>query len=235
MKNKLKILIVEDEKDCREMLEELLTSSGFIVEAAKDGTEGIIRLEKEEYDLVITDLMMPQVNGIDVLRTAKKINPHAQVIIVTGFASLETALQAIKEGAYDYIMKPFKLEEVVKAVNNASEKVLLLLENADLIENLKKRHKELQELRKTKVRLYREIDVIDEKMEEGQKKIDTGLVTLKTIYGGLLPHHYTLSSNDNKEKMLDELSKLGKLKDEGILSEEEFKIYKEKLLSKILN
>ncbi len=117
-----KILIVEDEKSMNEVLRILLESEGFDVTSAFDGSEGIECLEKDIYDLVITDIRMPGVDGFEVLKKAKELSPDTVVIMITAFGTNESVLEAMKLGAYDYIHKPFQVDEIRIIVNKALEK-----------------------------------------------------------------------------------------------------------------
>jgi DNA-binding NtrC family response regulator len=94
---------------------------------------------------------MPGANGIEVMRKAKEANPDVQVIIITGYASLETAIEAIKEGAYDYITRPFKLDEMKVVVENACEKIRLMKENQRLIQNLEEVYQRMQNPQKKQI------------------------------------------------------------------------------------
>ncbi|CAG1006615.1 Transcriptional regulatory protein CusR [Methanosarcinales archaeon] len=109
MKN---ILIIEDEKEIREGLVELLEDAGFLVDFAENGRQGVEKIGKKDYDVVVTDLIMPVVGGMEVLREIKRIKPHIHVILITAFATVDNAVEAMKAGASDYITKPFRIDEV---------------------------------------------------------------------------------------------------------------------------
>ncbi|MCJ7593256.1 MAG: sigma-54 dependent transcriptional regulator [Desulfobacterales bacterium] len=113
------ILVVDDERSMREFLEILLTKEGYQVFLAGTGEEACEMLEDRIFDVLITDIKMKDVDGIDVLKKAKTINPDSIVIIISAFATAETAVEAMKEGAYDYIPKPFKVKEFKKIVKDA--------------------------------------------------------------------------------------------------------------------
>jgi len=117
-----KILVVDDDRGMRELLEILLTREGYDVRSASGGREALGLFRKETFDLVITDLKMPQVDGIDLLKTIKETAPETSVIIVTAFASGETALEAMKEGAYDYLEKNFDVNDLAALVRDALRK-----------------------------------------------------------------------------------------------------------------
>jgi len=144
-KNFIRILIAEDERPFRVLLFEELQEENRLVKTAANGLEALELLKKEDFDLLITDLKMPQMGGIELLKEAKKLRPEILVIVITGYASLETAILALKEGAYDYIRKPFSLEELKVSINNACTRILLERENKRLLEDLKKAYQRLKE------------------------------------------------------------------------------------------
>src|SRR5215510_15045683 len=131
-----RILVVDDEKVIRDMLADFLGMEGYIVRTAEDGTSALGELEKGHYDLVISDLKMPRMGGIALLDEIGKTAPDALTVIMTGFGTVETAIDAMKRGAYDYVLKPFKLEEVVHVVQRGLEKQRLSAENLRLKEAL---------------------------------------------------------------------------------------------------
>lgn len=137
MLNGAKVLVVDDELSMREFLEILLTRQGCALTMASDGKDAIERIDTHAFDLIISDLKMPEVTGLDVLHHAKKKQPEAEVILVTAFATAETALKAIREGAYDYLTKPFKVEEILATLERAYEKRSLVRDNLNLRNQLK--------------------------------------------------------------------------------------------------
>ena len=106
-KNEL-IHIIDDEPIIHEVLGDLLTGEGYDVEISSDGKEALEKLASKESDLILLDLLMPGMDGIEVLKRLKKIDPYAVIIIITAYASVESAITAMKMGAFDYIQKPFK-------------------------------------------------------------------------------------------------------------------------------
>jgi len=124
-----KILVVDDERGMREFLTIMLQKEGHDVASASNGKEAVSLIGQQTFDIVITDLKMPQLDGIGVLRTVKESAPETVVIMITAYASAETAVDAMKQGAYDYITKPFKIEEIKLIVRNAIEKRRLSEEN----------------------------------------------------------------------------------------------------------
>jgi DNA-binding NtrC family response regulator len=107
-----RLLIVEDEKILRENLQVMFTEHGYQAEAAPNGGEAIRRLEQEHFDLVITDMKMPEADGLDVVRKARQMDDNTLVVVMTAFGSVESAVNAMRFGAYDYIQKPFDVDEL---------------------------------------------------------------------------------------------------------------------------
>lgn len=124
-----RILIVDDEKSMRELLLIMLKKEGYDATAAENGETALQAIQSEIYDLVITDIRMPSMNGIELLKSVKELSPETVVIVITAYASTETAVDAMKFGAYDYITKPFKNEEIRLIVQKALEKRFLRKEN----------------------------------------------------------------------------------------------------------
>ena len=128
-----KILVVDDDQGMRELLEIMLTEEGYQVNAVGDPRKALVQCRKESYDLIVTDLRMPKMNGIDFLRKVKDISPEMLIILITAYASAETAVTAMKEGAYDYIEKDFSVEELKEVIRNALAKKGVLYEDARFI------------------------------------------------------------------------------------------------------
>lgn len=130
-----KILVVDDEIVIRTLLVDILAEDGYDVDTAANARDALELLRRsDEYVILFTDIMMPEINGIELIREARTIYPSIIPIIMTGFATLETARAAVKEGAYDYVLKPFSLSEIKLAVSNAIERYHLTNENARLRE-----------------------------------------------------------------------------------------------------
>jgi len=150
-----KILIVEDERSMREVLKILLEGENYEVICATDGLEGLSYIDKDIFDLVITDIKMPKVDGFEVLTKVKDISPSTLVIMITAFGTTEAAIQAMELGAYDYINKPFKIDEIRLIIKKAlekkrlSEELLLLREKAKTsytLENIIGKSTKMQDL-----------------------------------------------------------------------------------------
>ena len=122
MKYFKRILVVDDERIARENLSHILTKAGYTTLLAADGHEAITLMEKNEIDLVITDLRMKGKGGMEVLTATKELWPTAEVLIVTGYASIDTAIEAMRQGAYHYLAKPLNIEELLAVTNKALER-----------------------------------------------------------------------------------------------------------------
>ena len=122
------------------MLSIALGKEGYEVETARNGEVAVEMVESDSYDVVITDINMPRSNGIDVLDAVNRIRPGTPVIMMTGYASPETAVETMKKGAYDYITKPFNMDDFKLVIRNASEKKQLTEENTYLKSALKDKY-----------------------------------------------------------------------------------------------
>ncbi|MDP2799207.1 MAG: sigma-54 dependent transcriptional regulator, partial [Deltaproteobacteria bacterium] len=136
-----KILVVDDELSMREFFKLMLDSEGYQAECVQNGREAVSLIQKNFYDLVITDIRMPGMDGIEVLKKVKEISPETIVIMISAYATTETAVTAMKQGAYDYIPKPFNVEEIKLIIQKALEKRQLRQENDRLKEELRKHHR----------------------------------------------------------------------------------------------
>jgi two-component system response regulator PilR (NtrC family) len=137
-----KILVVDDEQSMREFLEILLSKEGHEVVCVDSGEPAVQRSrENEDFDLVITDLKMPRVGGIEVLETFKRSAPEIEVIVMTAYSTTETAIQAMKKGAYDYLSKPFQVDEIRVIIEKCLEKRALSIENRRLRSELRDRYR----------------------------------------------------------------------------------------------
>jgi DNA-binding NtrC family response regulator len=146
-KSEFKILVAEDDAMVRDVIVKFLTDEGYSVIVANDGLAAIKSLRLEDIKLVLTDLRMPGADGMEVLRTALKINPKIAVVLVTAYGTLDTALEAMKEGAYDYIVKPFVMQQLLLVVRNAFNLANLIEENEELSKQLKETYRTLEALR----------------------------------------------------------------------------------------
>jgi len=139
--NKEKILVADDERSMREFLEIMLTKEGYEVQTAANGRDALALVEKELFDLAILDIRMGKIDGIETLGHIKEISPETVVLMITAYASTDTAIQAMKQGAYDYVTKPFKIEEIKMTIQKALEKRSLETENTLLRQVIEDRYR----------------------------------------------------------------------------------------------
>lgn len=217
-----RILIVDDDEGLLSVLKHLFADEGIDVTTSNDGADGIGKCRTQPFDLVITDIMMPGATGLEVLEAVKKIDPDILVILITGYASLETAIQAIREGAYDYITKPFTLEEIKIAVRNALERVGLARENRLLVQELQEADEQL--------RLVREImgsKVAASGVTDGQEQAPGEEKTL--IAGSMLPIHLVSDAALRRTSLVLDLERISQLRERGHITEREFALCKTQL------
>ncbi|HCY84819.1 MAG TPA: Fis family transcriptional regulator, partial [Desulfobacteraceae bacterium] len=132
------ILIIEDEDIARKNLKHILKKEGYRVTDVDSGTKGLTMIKSRQFDLILTDYKMKQVDGMHVLEQARQLQPFTEVIMITGYATVDNAVRAMKEGAYHYIAKPYKIDEVRKIVREALFKRSLQLENRALKNAMKR-------------------------------------------------------------------------------------------------
>ncbi|MBN1357044.1 response regulator [bacterium] len=156
-RSKLNILLVDDEPIILSSLSDVLSLHGYHSDTAQSGEEGIRKIEENSYDLIVTDLIMGSVDGLELLDRAHQIDTDIVVIIVTGYATIESALDAIRKGAYDYLVKPFEIQNFLLAIQRGAERRRLSTENRGLIADLQGKNEQLEnalnELRMTQNRL----------------------------------------------------------------------------------
>jgi DNA-binding response OmpR family regulator len=211
----VRILIVDDDRGVTEILEDLVSEEGRVVQVCHDGLKAVEMLRESPYDLLILDLVIPGVEGLEVCRFAKQLYPEALVIIITGCATLETAIAAIKEGAYDYIQKPFKLDGFRIAINNAVEKVKLNKENRELLRQLQSVYKELTALK--------------------EQKLPAGKIASINFLSSSMPSlHYLYDEKGDDTLILEKLNALVSLREKGLLSDREFRAMKGRLFKGIV-
>jgi len=133
------ILVVDDDADMREWVKDDLEHEGFVVETAPGGRAGVERVKAGGIDIVVTDVKMPDLDGLDLLREVREVDPTPFVIVVTGFGSIDTAIRAVKLGAYDYITKPFKIDQLLLGIDKALAERSLRSEVTRLREEVNRR------------------------------------------------------------------------------------------------
>jgi CheY-like chemotaxis protein len=210
---RIKILIADDDKVIADILKELISNQDRSVEVCHDGLEASEKIQNDGFDLIVVDLIMPGMGGLEVLKYAKKINPDIIVIIITGYASLETAITAIKEGAYDYIRKPCKLAEMKIVVDRATEKIRLDRENKELL---------------------RKLQDADQKLivQKTGKNEYAKMTSIPFFSSDIVELNY-LANSPPVSNLIDKLHALSTLKENGSLTEREFKVFKKHLLEMI--
>jgi DNA-binding NtrC family response regulator len=211
----LSILIAEDDETLAAALDEFLREKGHQVDLATNGGEALALLEKKSYPLIITDLVMPEADGLTVLRAARQRDPATLVVIMTGYASLDSAIGAIREGAYDYLCKPFKLQEIEIAVNNATQLINLHRENQKLLQRLDDMTAKLKEMQQLSQLLG------------GVAPLETRPRTLWSP--GPVPLR-DYSPEDPNQQFLTDLERLRSLYKESMLTKTEYQRLKERLL-----
>jgi CheY-like chemotaxis protein len=221
----LRIWIAEDEDELREALGKSLSREGREILLFADGKELLQHLKRDPaFDIIIADLLMPQVDGLQVLQKSKECNPEGIVIIMTGYASLDTAIQAIRGGAYDYIRKPFKLDEIEVIVKNAGEKIALVRENRLLLQKLKDTMEEMREIRRPPAHAPDAPSPAD---------LDHKLSEMDVLLKQMIPSDYDFKDREHREKTFQEIKKLIEYKKEGLLTEAEFFSMKNQLLKSL--
>lgn len=127
-----KILVIDDERAIRKALEDILTFEGFEVEEAADGAEGLKKIKEQDYDCILCDIKMPKMDGLEVLEASRPIKPDIPFILISGHGTIETAVEAVKKGAFDYISKPPDLNRLLITIRNAMDKGSLVTETRQL-------------------------------------------------------------------------------------------------------
>jgi len=159
-----RILVVDDERSMREFLEICFRREGYDVATAADVDSALALLEADDYDVVISDLQMPGRSGLELLHAVRDTSPETAVILITAFATTETAIAAMKEGAYDYVTKPFKVDEIRLVVEKALEKKLLSRENRRLRSELQSQLRQ-RELVGTSAAMHRVYELVNQVAE----------------------------------------------------------------------
>jgi ActR/RegA family two-component response regulator len=225
----IRIWIAEDDEELLEILGNALGHRQREIQLFRNGQAVFQAVEGSSFDILITDLVMPGADGLQILNEAKRHHPESVVIIVTGYASLDTAIQAIRGGAYDYIRKPFKLDELDVVVNNACEKILLMRENRRLVQNLQETMEEVKRLRGTLDDHLSNISGLS-RMISNHKNSEMEFA-LNQINPS--PPDYDLKKEESQGKVLDTLERLIQFRKNGLISEDEFFSLKKILLKKL--
>src|SRR5512137_146881 len=132
MARKISILIVDDEESVRDSLYNWFIEDGYRVECAENAKKALSMLENESFDIILADIKMPGMDGLEMLRRIKLLKSDSIVIVMTAFATVDTAVQALKDGAFDYVTKPFDPDDLSHLIRNASRQISLVEENETL-------------------------------------------------------------------------------------------------------
>lgn len=198
---KTRILVVDDDKGERDLFARIIKLDQYDVKIANSAKEALAKLKKDSFNLVLTDIVMPQMDGIQLLTKIKKDYSSTIVVMITGQASMETAIEALRKGAYDYIRKPLThKDELLHCINQALERQDLGYENKELFENLKKAYSQLKTYKK---KLETKIFVGNTKIREKDKD-------LKKAYAELKQAYQTLEENIEEMKHSESLAAMGK-------------------------
>ncbi len=227
-KHPFRIWIAEDDDDFRQALGKSLAQEGRAIHLFSNGKELVDYLKKDpSFDIIIADLLMPEVDGLQVLEKSKKYNLDGVVIIMTGYASLDTAIQAIRGGAYDYIRKPFKLDELEVIVKNACEKISLIRENQRLLQKLKEAMEEMKDMRKTSLLHRVPVEPLP------SVGLDHKISEMDVLLKQMIPSDYDFRNKEHREKIFQSLQKLIEYRREGLLNESEFFSMKKMLIQAV--
>lgn len=223
----IRVLIVDDDQICREILRETLATHEVEVTLAGDGIEGLEKLSTDHFDILITDLNMPRMDGLTLLQEARERYPDILTIIITGYGSLESAIEAIRKGTYDYIQKPFKIEEILIVTRNAIEKIKMLREKHRIVEELALAYRKLQQF---------EAERASREAQAARDTNDESSDILNTV--NLFPRH-TLPLSlferlpEEPGHILAVLERLKDLRQQGIISDDELDRLKKRILDRI--
>ncbi|NOY53552.1 MAG: response regulator [Deltaproteobacteria bacterium] len=221
MKSRVKLLIVDDEKASRDVLVGLLANEERAITTARNGLEAKELLDRDSFDMILTDLNMPGMDGMELLRDVQRKENPPLVIMITGYASLENTLKAIEEGAYDYITKPFKLAEMEVLVRNACEKILLTREKEALAQKIRENREEIKDLTKRVTTLTNRI----RQVKEREETLFLGNFDLKLpLARKALPVVY--AQGERKQSYRERvITQLKKMLESGEMSEDEARKY----------
>jgi FixJ family two-component response regulator len=228
--SEFRILIVDDDPEMCRLLEEALRGAGHAVSCFQDPRAALAHLDGEAVDLLITDLRMPFVDGLTLMCEARRRHPDLLSIVVTGYATLETAIEALRAGAYDLLMKPLNLEEVRTAVRNAAERVHLARENRRLVGQLAASLSELEALQAFRGMIGGRGGRPARGGKAAEAPDAAELALLPSLPGAASPPEVR---RRERGEIFDQLERLGGLRRAGVITEDEFQRKKQKLLERI--
>jgi len=211
----VRALVADDESDLLYVLREVLERSGLEVTTTDNGLEAMRLVREGDIDLVLTDLIMPGADGLEVLREARSLPQEVLVVIITGHASLDSAIEAVRQGAYDYIRKPFRLDELELVIANACERICLMRENRLLAE-----------------RLAEALARLEGVIPESQEGFPPGLPFYSNPEAALQGAGIN-EGGRNQAPLIHALERFANLRKKDILSQEEFELCKRSLLKRL--
>lgn len=215
----VRVLVADDDEVYLEILAETIRNAGADVKLVPDGVAALEALSVEEFDIVVSDLNMPRMDGLTLIRQVSSVYPHILIVLVTGFGSLESAIEALRLGAYDYIQKPFMVEQIAVAIRNAIEKVRMLREKAALLREIEILHKKLGLLAGKTYPVH------------GSNCPAVGMAAHE--HGGPRPEAFLESPRGNPNRALASLENLKGLRREGVITEPELERLKQAILNSI--
>jgi DNA-binding response OmpR family regulator len=178
MDKQMRILVVDDEPRICHLIEELLKLEGYQIDVSFSGTDALEMIKKYNYQMLITDLKMPGIDGLELIQKAKEQNPEIRTIMVTGYTTVDTAVQSLRHGVDDYITKPFNIFELKKAVKQTLHTRQVAMENVQLLEDLKKAN---SELKINKNGLTEKVQITGEQLTMANKELVQRVNELDTI------------------------------------------------------
>ena len=223
----IKVLIVDDDQICREILRETLASHEVEVSLACDGLEGLDKLSAEPFDILITDLNMPRMDGLSLLQEAREHYPHILTIIITGYGSLESAIEAIRKGTYDYIQKPFKIEEIQIVTRNAIEKIKMLREKQRILEELGLAYRKINQFEGQQGAAEEAL------LKDAGDRFGEILNTICLFPRHTLPLSLFERLPEEPNRILTVLERLKDLRQQGIINDEELERLKRRVIDRM--
>jgi len=223
--NTVKILIADDDDLCRGLIKDSIEIENVKLYLASDGMEALSLIKDNNIEILITDLNMPKLDGLSLINLARQFNNNIVSIIITGFGSLESAIKAIQQGAYDYVQKPFSVERITVVARNAVEKIRTLKEKSKLLGELEAAYQSLKVL-----------EARSRVMEGGESNKTGHSVAGDGYYvfsQPALPLFCYDSSVHSSSRMLSDLERLNELRREGAISESEFDALKQLIIKQL--
>ena len=178
MDKQMRILVVDDEPRICQLIEELLKLEGYQIDVSFSGTDALEMIKQYNYQMLITDLKMPGIDGLELIQKAKEQNPEIRTIMVTGYTTVDTAVQSLRHGVDDYITKPFNIFELKKAVKQTLHTRQVAMENVQLLKDLEKTNRELNINKKG---LTEKVQITGEQLTIANKELVQRINELDTI------------------------------------------------------